>query len=104
MKRSINASMLSLSATEATAEEITAVCLYDLKRGHSESARQKALLISYKIEGGLQIDDVVFGWELPEDDGELAAMLEDSSAWESDDDVLATVQPFIPGDISVRRR
>lgn len=49
---------------------------------------QKALLVENTTAGGEKIQKVVFGYEMPETDEAFDAMCEDSSAWESDAEVL----------------
>ena len=51
---------------------------------------QDALLVSSK-QNGEKFDKVVFGYEMPETIEDFDDMCEDSSAWESDQEVLETV-------------
>ena len=51
---------------------------------------QDALLVS-SYKNGEEFKTVVFGYKMPETDKDFAEMCEDSSAWESDYEVLDTV-------------
>lgn len=53
--------------------------------------KQDALLVT-TIRNGEKIQHVVFGYDMPETSEEFAEMCEDSTAWESDYEVLKTVR------------
>ena len=76
-----------INGTEYSVEICTAICGADLG---DESKRQDALLVSSE-NGGEKFEFVVFGWEMPETSEGFADMCDDSSAWESDWEVLETV-------------
>ena len=44
------------------------------------------------VDDDEEITSVVFGYEMPEDEEDFNTMAEDPFAWESDFEVLATVQ------------
>lgn len=77
-----------INGTEYTLEPCTAICCADLV---DESKRQEALLVSSESDGE-KSEFVVFGWEMPETAGNFSDMCDDSSAWESDHEVLDTVK------------
>lgn len=77
-----------INGTEYTVEACTAICLYELG---DESKRQSALLVSSE-NGGEKSEFVVFGWEMPETSEGFSDMCDDSSAWESEWEVLDTVR------------
>lgn len=83
---------ITIDKTAYTLETCTAICLADLLDGKGEAARQHALHASYVADSGERIEHVVFGWLMPDDAADLLAMASDSTAWESDQDVLATVR------------
>lgn len=70
-----------------TIEPVTAIASCDL----ADKLRQNALLVCY-VDDDEEITSVVFGYEMPEDEEDFNTMAEDSFAWESDFEVLATVQ------------
>ena len=76
-----------INGTEYSVETCTAICGADLG---DESKRQDALLVSSE-DGGEKFEFVVFGWEMPETSEDFSDMCDDSSAWESDWEVLETV-------------
>ena len=71
-----------------TIEPVTAIASCDL----ADKLRQNALLVCYVDDDDEEITSVVFGYEMPEDEEDFNAMAEDPFAWESDFEVLATVQ------------
>ena len=77
-----------INGTEYTVESCTAICGSDLG---DESKRQDAILVTSE-NGGEKFEFVVFGWEMPETAADLSDMCDDSSAWESDHEVLDTVK------------
>ena len=70
-----------------TIEPVTAIASCDL----SDKLRQNALLVCY-VDDDEEITSVVFGYEMPEDEEDFNTIAEDPFAWESDFEVLATVQ------------
>lgn len=70
-----------------TIEPVTAIASCDL----ANKLRQNALLVCY-VDDDEEIPSVVFGYEMPEDEEDFNTMAEDPFAWESDFEVLATVQ------------
>ena len=70
-----------------TIEPVTAIASCDL----ADKLRQNALLVCY-VDDDEEITSVVFGYEMPEDEEDFNTMAEDHFAWESDFEVLATVQ------------
>ena len=70
-----------------TIEPVTAIASCDL----ANKLRQNALLVCY-VDDDEEITSVVFGYEMPEDEEDFNTMAEDHFAWESDFEVLATVQ------------
>lgn len=70
-----------------TIEPVTAIASCDL----ADKLRQNALLVCY-VDDDEEITSVVFGYEMPEDEEDFNTMAEDPFAWESDFEVLATVQ------------
>lgn len=73
-----------------TIEPVTAIASCDL----ANKLRQNALLVCY-VDDDEEITSVVFGYEMPEDEEDFNAMAEDPFAWESDFEVLATVQNIL---------
>ena len=71
-----------------TVQPCTAICMADQA---DESNRQKALLVSNESNGE-KFDFVVFGYDMPETDEDFLYMSDDTSAWESDWEVLETVK------------
>lgn len=82
---------ITINETTYSIEKVTATAFCDL----DEAIRQDAILVSYENESGETVDYVVFGHNMPEDEDDLLAMFDDSCAWESDWEVLATVQKNI---------
>lgn len=78
----------TVNGVEYTAEPCTAICGADMG---DESRRQEALYVANKYNGEL-FEYIVFGWEMPETSEGFADMCDDSSAWESDWEVLETVR------------
>ena len=70
-----------------TIEPVTAIASCDL----ADKLRQNALLVCY-VDDDEEITSVVFGYEMPEDEEDFNTMADDPFAWESDFEVLATVQ------------
>ena len=70
-----------------TIEPVTAIASCDL----ADKLRQNALLVCY-VDDDEEITSVVFGYEMPEDEEDFNTIAEDPFAWESDFEVLATVQ------------
>ena len=70
-----------------TIEPVTAIASCDL----ADNIRQNALLVCY-VDDDEEITSVVFGYEIPEYEDDFNTMAEDPFAWESDFEVLATVQ------------
>ena len=73
-----------------TIEPVTAIASCDL----ANKLRQNALLVCY-VDDDEEITSVVFGYEMPEDEEDFNAMADDPFAWESDFEVLATVQNIL---------
>lgn len=73
-----------------TIEPVTAIASCDL----ANKLRQNALLVCY-VDDDEEITSVVFGYEMPEDEEDFNTMAEDPFAWESDFEVLATVQNIL---------
>lgn len=73
-----------------TIEPVTAIASCDL----ANKLRQNALLVYY-VDDDEEITSVVFGYEMPEDEEDFNTMAEDPFAWESDFEVLATVQNIL---------
>ena len=73
-----------------TIEPVTAIASCDL----ADKLRQNALLVCY-VDDDEEITSVVFGYEMPEDEEDFNTMAEDPFAWESDFEVLATVQNIL---------
>ena len=76
----------------------TAIAYCDLDTGD----RQNALLIENTADSGEKFQKVCFGYDMPYTTEDFADMCEDTSAWESDHEVLATVLErevyFLPRD------
>ena len=79
---------LCIGETTYTIETVTAIASCDL----ADNIRQDALLVCYVNDFGEEIESVVFGYEIPEDEEDFNTMADDPFAWESDFEVLATVQ------------
>ena len=73
-----------------TIEPVTAIASCDL----ADNIRQNSLLVCY-VDDDEEITSVVFGYEMPEDEEDFNTMAEDTFAWESDFEVLATVQNIL---------
>lgn len=73
-----------------TIEPVTAIASCDL----ADKLRQNALLVCY-VDDDEEITSVVFGYEMPEDEEDFNTIAEDPFAWESDFEVLATVQNIL---------
>lgn len=56
-----------------------------------DTERQDALLVTTIADSGEKFENVVFGYEMPEDADEFDAICEDSAAWSSDHEDLASV-------------
>ena len=78
---------ITVSERTYTIEPVTAIASCDL----ADNIRQNALLVCY-VDDDEEITSVVFGYEMPEDEEDFNTMAEDHFAWESDFEVLATVQ------------
>ena len=72
--------------TNYTVESCTAVAYCDL----AENLRQDALLVT-SLSDGEKFEYVVFDCQMPETLDDFMEMCEDSTAWESEYDVLETV-------------
>lgn len=77
-----------MNGTEYTLEPCTAICGADLG---DESKRQDAILVSSE-NSGERTEFVVFGWEMPETSEDFSDMCDEPGAWESDWEVLNTVE------------
>ena len=75
----------TIDNTEYTVTTCTAIALGDI-------SEQEALLVENTADSGEKFEKVVFGYEMPETAEDFEAMCEDASAWESDSDVLDTVE------------
>lgn len=78
----------TINDTEYTVTACTAVASCDLCSG----SRQASLLIENTADSGEKFQYVVFGYDMPETADDFADMCDDSSAWESDYEVLETVE------------
>lgn len=78
---------ITINERTYTIEPVTAIASCDL----ANKLRQNALLVCY-VDNDEEITSVVFGYEMPEDEEDFNTMAEDTFAWESDFEVLATVQ------------
>ena len=78
---------LTVNERTYTLEPVTAIASCDL----ADKLRQNALLVCY-VDDDEEITSVVFGYEMPEDEEDFNTIAEDPFAWESDFEVLATVQ------------
>lgn len=76
-----------INNTEYTVTACTAVAYCDLETGDRQNA---LLVVSY--QNGAKFEKVVFGHKMPETDEDFSDMYEDSSAWESDWEVLESVK------------
>lgn len=77
----------TINNTEYTVTPCTAIASCDLNTGD----RQDALLIENTADSGEKFRYVVFGYEMPTTAEDFQDMADDSSAWESDCEVLETV-------------
>lgn len=77
-----------INGIEYTIEDCTAICGADCG---DESKRQEALLVSSERDGE-KFEDVVFGWDMPENEEGFLDMCEDYAAWETDVAVIASVR------------
>lgn len=77
----------TINNTEYTIYTCTAIAGCD-----ETNTRQDALLVENTAESGEIFQYVVFGWEMPETAEDFENMCEDSTAWESDCEVLETVE------------
>lgn len=78
----------NINGTEYTVEACTAICGDDLG---GKRKRQEAVFVSSE-NGGEKFEFVVFGWEIPETSAGFSEMCEDFGAWESDWEVLRSVE------------
>lgn len=58
----------------------TAIAICD---NENENCRQNALLVTIMAEFGETIEEVVFGWDMPENEADYADMCDDPDAWEA---------------------
>lgn len=77
-----------VNGIEYEIKAVTAICAADEE---DESKRQGALMVSSE-QNGERSEYVVFGWEMPESEEDFTEMCEDYSAWESAQEVLASVK------------
>ena len=77
-----------INGIEYTIEDCTAICAADCG---DESKRQAALLVTSELNGEI-FEDVVFGWDMPENEEGFHDMCDDSAAWETDAAVIASVR------------
>lgn len=77
----------TIESINYTVIEVTAIASCDMESGD----RQDALLV-VSCMNGEKFEKVVFGYEIPETAEDFSDMCEDSSAWEYDHEVLATVK------------
>ena len=68
-------------------KKVSAIAYCDL----ADKIRQNALLVRYTNDYGEDINNVVFGYEMPEDEADFRVMLNDEYAWEFDWEVLESV-------------
>ena len=81
---------ITINERTYTIEPVTAIASCDL----ADKLRQNALLVCY-VDDDEEITSVVFGYEMPEDEEDFNTIAEDPFAWESDFEVLATVQNIL---------
>ena len=79
-----------IERTEYTVEEITAIATCAGER--SEDDRQNALLVTNTADSGEKFEYVVFGYNMPDDEDDFAMMCDDTYAWDSYYETLATVR------------
>ena len=75
----------TIDNTEYTVTTCTAIALGDV-------FEQGALLVENTADSGEMFQKVVFGYEMPETAEDFDEMCGDSGAWESDCEVLGTVE------------
>lgn len=75
----------TIDNTEYTVTTCTAIALGDV-------SEQEALLVENTADSGEMFQKVVFGYEMPETAEDFEEMCDDSGAWESDYEVLGTVE------------
>lgn len=80
----------TVEETEYTVEEITAIAT--CAGEYSEDDRQNALLVTNMTDSGENIEYVVFGYDMPENEDDFSDMCEDSDAWGSNYETLKTVK------------
>lgn len=78
----------TIDNTEYSVTTCTAIPACELDNGSIE----EALLVENAADSGETFQFVVFGYEMPETVEDFEDMCEDSCAWESDSEVLATVE------------
>lgn len=87
----------TMDGTEYTVTACTAIALTA-----GDTTRQNALLVESTADSGEKFQKVCFGYDMPYTTEDFSDMCEDTSAWESDHEVLATVQErevyFLPRD------
>ena len=76
----------TIDNTEYTITDCTAL--------NCEDERVNALLVENTADSGEKFQFVVFGYEMPETVEDFEDMCDDSCAWDSDYEVLETVQTF----------
>lgn len=76
----------TIDNTEYTVRTCTAIAL-----NAGDTERQDALLVTSHMNGE-KSEYVVFGYEMPKTEEDFALMSEDSTAWDSDYETLATVE------------
>lgn len=77
-----------INGIEYTIESCTAICGADLG---DEGKRQDALLVSSELNGE-KFEEVVFGYDMPENEEDFHDICEDYAAWETDAAVIASVR------------
>jgi hypothetical protein len=77
----------TIDNTEYTVTTCTAIAVTA-----GDTDRQDALLIESTADSGEMFRFVAFGYDMPETVEDFQDMADDSSAWDSDSDTLATVQ------------
>lgn len=76
--------------TQYTVETITAIAASAGE--YTEDKRQDAILVSSDADSGEKMEYVVFGFEMPQDEGDFSAMLDEPNAWDSCGETLFSVQ------------
>lgn len=79
---------ITVDGIEYNIKKVSAIACCDL----ADKIRQDALLVQYTNEYGENIASVVFGFEMPDDEAAMRDMLDESSAWEFDWEVLESVE------------